>query len=226
MTKELFIKIQAALEAHISSCQLYLSGINTTDDLKKLTLGQAQELQRFCKAEESAMTKFAQGDLYHLIGMGELTPPQMMKLTYLTKDWLQYRSTIKTLAFNFEQIAKLPGLPVSSAYKLKLTDLVLTSGTETLKQQTSGSLPYAVSGNMIQVLAEDLPRFLTFWSEKAKVQFSANNFEQKLKAGVEYGGVRWTIDSTGNYVGIIKQDNVQQLFDGCAAKYAQENSVK
>ena len=96
MTKELFIKIQTALEAHISSCQLYLSGINTTDDLKNLTLGQAQELQRFCKAEESAMTKFAQGDLYHLIGMGELTPPQMMKLTYLTKDWLQYRSTIKT----------------------------------------------------------------------------------------------------------------------------------
>lgn len=226
MTKELFIKIQAALEAHIASCQLYLLGINTTDDLKKLTLGQAQELQRFCKAEESAMTKFAQGDLYHLIGMGELTPPQMMKLTYLTKDWLQYRSTIKTLAFNFEQIAKLPGLPVSSAYKLKLIDLVLTSGTETLKQQVSGPLPYAVSGNMIQVLAEDLSRFLNFWSEKAKVQFSANNFEQKLKAGAEYGGVRWTIDSTGNYVGIIKQDNVQQLFDGCAAKYAQENSVK
>lgn len=225
MTKEIFIKIQAALETHIASCRVYLSGINTTDDLKKLTLEQAQDLQRFCKAEESAMTKFAQGDLYHIIGMGELAPPQMMKLTYLAKDWLQYRSTVKTLAFNFEQISKLPGLPVSSAYKLKLTDLVLTSGTEVLKQNTK-TLPYAVSGNMIQVLAEDLPRFITFWSEKAKVQFSVNNFEQKLKAGVEYGGVRWTLDSTGNYVGIIKQDNVQQLFDGCAAKYAQENIVK
>ena len=225
MNKELFIKIQAALEAHISSCQVYFSGIETTDDLKNLTLGQAQELQRFCKAEESAMTKFAQGDLYHLIGMGDLTPPQMMKLTYLAKDWLQYRSTVKTLAFNFEQISKLPGLPVSSAYKLKLADLVLTSGTEVLKQSTGG-LPYAVSGNLIQVLAEDLQRFIDFWSEKAKVQFSVNNFEQKLKSGVEYGGIRWTIDSTGNYVGVIKQDNVQQLFDGCAAKYTQENLVK
>ena len=220
MNKELFIKIQAALEAHISSCQDYLFGLETTDDLKKLTLGQAQDLQRFCKAEESAMTKFAQGDLYHLIGMGDLTPPQMMKLTYLAKDWLQYRSTIKTLAFNFEQISKLPGLPVSSAYKLKLTDLVLTSGTEVLKQST-GTLPYAISGNLIQVLAEDLPRFIDFWSEKAKVQFSVNNFEQKLKSGAEYGGVRWTIDSTSNYVGVIKQDNVQQLFEGCAAKYTQ-----
>lgn len=219
MNKELFIKIQAALEAHISSCQVYLFGLETTDDLKKLTLGQAQDLQRFCKAEESAMTKFAQGDLYHIIGMGDLTPPQMMKLTYLAKDWLQYRSTIKTLAFNFEQISKLPGLPVSAAYKLKLTDLVLTSGTEVLKQST-GALPYAISGNLIQVLAEDLQRFIDFWSEKAKVQFSINNFEQKLKSGVEYGGVRWTIDSTGNYVGVIKQDNVQQLFEGCAAKYA------
>ena len=220
MTKELFIKIQTALEVHISSCQLYLSGINTTDDLRNLTLSQAQELQRFCKAEESAMTKFAQGDLYHLIGMGDLTPPQMMKLTYLAKDWLQYRSTIKTLAFNFEQISKLPGLPVSAVYKLKLTDLVLTSGPEILRHSI-GALPYVISGNLIQVLAEDLQRFLDFWSEKAKVQFSVNNFEQKLKSGAEYGGVRWTIDSTGNYVGVIRQDNVQQLFEGCAAKYAQ-----
>lgn len=220
MNKETFIKIQAALETHIASCRVYLQDIETTDDLKKLTLGQAQDLQRFCKAEETAMTRYAQGDLYHLIGMGDLTPPQMMKLTFLTKDWLQYRSTIKTLAFNFEQISKLPGLPVSSAYKLKLTDLVLTAGTEALRP-TSSELPYAVSGNLIQVLAEDLPRFIDFWSKKAKVQFSVNNFEQKIQAGVEYGGVRWTIDSTGNYVGVIKQDNVQQLFNGCAAKSAQ-----
>ena len=78
---------------------------------------------------------------------------------------------------------------------------------------------------MIQVLASDLPRFISFWSDKAKVNFSVNNFTQKLTACTEYGGVRWTVDASGNYVGIIKQDNVQQLFDGCA-RAAQENLVK
>ena len=164
------------------------------------------------------MTKFVQNDLYHLIGMGDLTPPQMMKLTYLTKDWLQYRGTIKALSMNFDKISQLPKIPVASAYKLKLCDITLSSNTEALKLQTSGEVPYVVSGNMIQVLKEDLDEFIAFWSEKAKVCFSTNNFQQKLNAGVEYGGVRWTEDTTGNYVGIIKQENAQQLFDGCAQK--------
>ena len=164
------------------------------------------------------MTKFVQNDLYHLIGMGELTPPQMMKLTFLTKDWLQYRGTIKALAMNFDKISQLPKIPVASAYKLKLCDITLSSNTEALKLQGSEEVPYAVSGNMIQVLKEDLDEFIAFWSEKAKVSFSTNNFQQKLKAGVEYGGVRWTEDTIGNYVGIIKQENAQQLFDGCAQK--------
>lgn len=217
MNKETFDKIEKTLKQHIVDCMV-LDGIKTTEDLKKWTIGSAQELQRFCRQEEAVMTKFVQNDLYHLIGMGELTPPQMMKLTFLTKDWLQYRSTIKALAMNFDKISQLPSIPVASAYKLKLCDLTLSSNADALKLLTSGEVPYTVSGNMIQVLKEDLPRFIAFWTEKAKVSFSENNFQQKLKAGAEYGGVRWTIDSTGNYVGIIKQDNVQQLFDGCAQK--------
>lgn len=216
MNKETFAKIQATLEGKISACHFYLDSIKTTDDLKKLTIENAQVLQRFCRQEEAMMTKFVQNDLYHLIGMGDLTPPQMMKLTYLTKDWLQYRSTIKALAMNFDKISQLPGIPVASAYALKLCDLTLSSDPEAIKFVVSDKAPYAVSGNMIQVLKEDLTRFLAFWSEKAKVNFSVNNFEQKLKAGVEYGGVRWTVDNIGNYVGIIKQDSVQQLFEGCA----------
>ena len=217
MNKETFDKIKETLETRIVRCTIYFDKVKTTDDLKQLTIEQAQMLQRFCRQEEAEMTKFVQNDLYHLIGMGELTAPQMMKLTFLTKDWLQYRSTIKALAMNFDKISQLPNIPVASAYKLKLFDLTLASNTDALKPAASG-VPYAVSGNMIQVLKEDLPTFITFWSEKAKVNFSVNNFEQKIKASAEYGGVRWTVDNYGNYVGIIKQDNVQQLFDGCAQK--------
>lgn len=216
MNKETFTRIQAFMEGRIAACHFYLDNIQTTDDLKKLTIENAQTLQRFCRQEETVMTKFVQNDLYHLIGMGDLTPPQMMKLTYLTKDWLQYRSTIKTLAMNFDKISQLPKIPVASAYVCKAFDITLTSDTEAFSGQAPSEVPYAVSGNLIQVLKEDLPRFLTFWSEKAKVNFSENNFLQKIKVSAEYGGVRWTVDNYGNYVGVIKQDSVQQLFEGCA----------
>lgn len=220
MKKEIFEKIQTRLETRIAKCNLHLYEIETTDDLKKLTIEMAQALQRFCREEETVMTKFVQCDLYHLIGMGDLTPPQMMKLTYLTRDWLKYRSTVKAIAMNFDKISQLPGIPVNKAYRLRTWgDITLSTSGEIA---ASGiDVPYAIAGNLIQVLPEELPKFLEFWSLKAKVNFSVNNFDQKLKAGVEYGGIRWTVDNYGNYVGVIKQDSTRQLFEGCAAKAAQ-----
>lgn len=224
MKKEIFEKIQTRLETRIVKCGIYLERVQTTDDLKKLTIDQAQQLQRFCRDEEAMMTKFVQCDLYHLIGMGGLTPPQMAKLTYLTRDWLKYRSTVKTIAMNFDKLSQLPGLPVNAVYRLRVWDDITVSTTGALAANGIG-VPYAVSGNLIQVLPERLKEFLDFWSLKAKVNFSENNFQQKLTAGVEYGGVRWTVDNLGNYVGVIKQDNVRQLFEGCA-QAAQENTGK
>ena len=165
--------------------------------------------------EESVMDKFVQSDLYHLIGMGNLTAPQMIKLTYLTKDWLKYRSTIKTIAMNLDKISALPGLPAHSSYRLRLWDDIVLSSDVSAPAE---GLPYAISGNLIQVLPSRLPEFLEFWSTKAKVQFFVENFEAKIKASAEYGGIRWTVDHLGNYVGVIKQPNVQQLFEGCAQK--------
>lgn len=215
MNKEIFTKIQERLEARISKCELTLCGIETTEDLKKLTIERAQHLQQFCKQEESLMDKFVQSDLYHLIGMGNLTAPQMTKLTFLTRDWLAYRSTVKAIAMNFDKISQLPGLPARSSYRLKLwDDIVLSSDNSTPIE----GLPYAISGNLIQVLPSRLTEFLEFWSTKAKVQFFVENFEAKIKASAEYGGIRWTVDHLGNYVGVIKQPNVQQLFEGCAQK--------
>ena len=222
MKKEIFEKLQTRLEARITKCDLYLYQIETTEDLKKLTIYQAQALLKFCREEEALMTKFVQCDLYHLIGMGDLTPPQMAKLTYLTRDWLKYRGTIKTIAMNFDKISQLPGLPASAVYRLRTWGDITLSSTGALATTACGAeIPYAVSGNLVMVVPERLVEFLEFWSLKAKTNFSENNFQQKLAAGVEYGGVRWTVDTAGNYVGVIKQDCTRQLFEGCA-KAAQE----
>lgn len=224
MNKEIFDKIKSTLETRIQHCQAYLIGIETTDDLKRLTIEQAQLLIRFCKEEESMMTRVVQTDLYHIIGMGDLTPPQMMQFTYLIKDWLQYRSTIKTIAFNFDKISQLPGLPVTAVYRTHGFDgLTLLTGTENLTEFRAGSVPYALNGKIIKVDKERLSEFLLFWSQKAKTNFSENNFLQKLSSGTEYGGVKWARDDDSNYLGIIKQTNSQMLFEGCY-RAAQENN--
>lgn len=217
MNKEVFTKIQTRLETRISKCAFTLCGIETTDDLKKLTIERAQHLQRFCKEEQAVMDKFVQSDLYHLIGMGKLTPPQMTKLTFLTRDWLAFRSTIKAIATNLDKISQLPGLPAHSSYRLRLwDDIILSSAID----PSAEGLPYTLSGNLIQVLPSRLPEFLQFWSSKAKVQFFVENFEAKIKASAEYGGIKWTVDHLGTYVGVIKQPNVQQLFEGCVKQLA------
>ena len=45
MNKEIFTKIQSRLEARISKCEFVLWGIETTEDLRKLTIERVQHLQ-------------------------------------------------------------------------------------------------------------------------------------------------------------------------------------
>lgn len=215
MNKETFDKIQATLEGHIAACKFYLGSIETTDDLKKLTISEAQLLQRFCRQEEALQTKIMQCDLYHIIGMGDLTPPQMMKFTYLIRDYGKYRSTIKALAMNFDKISSLPGLPVSAVYKTHgFEGITLYTGPEPQVDSTI-PVPYSIAGNLIKVQKDDLNKFVTFWTNKSKTPLSENNLLQKAKAGTEYGGVRWTVDSEGDFVGIIQANNTRMLFEGC-----------
>ena len=68
-------------------------------------------------------------DLYHLIGMGDLSVPQMMKFVFLMKAYLAYRPNIKSISKGFDSIAELPKIPVKTKFKLlALCDLTLTAG--------------------------------------------------------------------------------------------------
>lgn len=201
MNKETFDKIQTTLKEHITTCQSYLGSIETTDDLKKLTIEDAQKLQQFCRQEESFMTKMIQCDLYHIIGMGELTPPQMMKFVYRIKDYLHYRGAIKTLSINFDKISALPGLPVSAVYKTHSFDeLTLYSGPDYIEGVTD--LPYDLYENTVRVKADKLSKFISFWSKLAKSNYSLDNLQAKAKAGAEYGGIKWSVLPYGDYQGV------------------------
>lgn len=129
MKKEEFDSVIGALQERLDNCEKYLGGIKTTEDLKNITIGQALELRDFCVAEVEKMTKIVMVDLYHIIGMGDLSVPQMMKFVFMMKAYLAYRPNIKSISKGFDSITELPKIPVKTKFKLlALCDLTLTVG--------------------------------------------------------------------------------------------------
>ncbi len=131
MKKEEFDLVIGALQERLDNCEKYLGKIRTTEDLKNITIGQALELRDFCVAEVEKMTKIVMVDLYHIIGMGDLSVPQMMKFVFLMKAYLAYRPNIKSISKGFDSITELPKIPVKTKFKLlALCDLTLTAGED------------------------------------------------------------------------------------------------
>ena len=131
MKKEEFDLVIGALQKRLNNCEKYLGKIKTTEDLKNITIGQALELRDFCIEEVEKMTKIAMVDLYHIIGMGDLSVPQMMKFIFLMKAYLSYRPNIKSISKGFDSITELPKIPVKTKFKLlALCDLTLTAGED------------------------------------------------------------------------------------------------
>ena len=131
MKKEEFDLVIGALQERLDNCEKYLGEIQTTEDLKNITIGQALELRDFCVAEVEKMTKIAMVDLYHIIGMGDLSVPQMMKFVFMMKAYLAYRPNIKSISKGFDSITELPKIPVKTKFKLlALCDLTLTVGED------------------------------------------------------------------------------------------------
>ena len=129
MKKEEFDLVVSSLQERLDNCEKYLGEIKTTEDLKNITIGQALELRDFCVAEVEKMTKIVMVDLYHVIGMGDLSVPQMMKFVFLMKAYLAYRPNIKCISKGFDSITELPKIPVKTKFKLlALCDLTLTAG--------------------------------------------------------------------------------------------------
>ena len=209
MKKELFEEIIGSLEARRKLCFEHLGAIHTTDDLKELSLAKAAELKRFCIEEVEVMTKIVMVDLYHIIGMGNLSPTQMMEFTYKMKDYLSYRPRIKVLAQHLSTIEDLPTLPVTTKFKLLgLGDVTLTYGEGevvdegSVEEYTSlkvkkelpeppEDLPFTVNGSTIEVDPQRADYFIQLMEELFNVNLSAETFIKKVNAGAEYFGIAW-----------------------------------
>ena len=226
MEKEQFQKIMEALGNRLRACTLQLGDIHTTDDLSKLTLAGATDLKSFCVAEEEVMTRICMVDLYHIIGMGKLTPPQMMKFTYTIQEYLQYRPTIKVIAKHLDSIFDLPKIPVETQYKLQgLGDITLrtdygdcevdaASVDDYLKLKTKDKLPFRIDGHQIKVDMTQFDYFITLMSNIAKANVSIDNFKKKLETHSEYFGIEWTEYNAYEAVGTFKSADMFTRISG------------
>lgn len=207
MNKETFNEIIDSLQRRVDLCYLHLAGIYDTEDLGTVSLSQAATLKQFCVEEVELMTKICMVDLYHIIGMGQLSPTQMMKFTYLMQDYLSYRPTIKVLAQKLDKIGELPNIPVKTRFKLLgLGDLTLTYGEgeevdeasvddyNKLKRELPEppeDLPFTISGNRIKVDMNRLDYFVELMETLFNTSFSVDNLRKKINNLGEYLGINW-----------------------------------
>ena len=216
MNKEQFSTMMSALDIRKDLCKKHLGEITTTADLSKITLAAAADLKNFCIAEEAIMTNIVMVDLYHVIGMGNLSPTQMMKFTYSIQEYLEYRPTIKSIVKNLDSIMSLPKIPVKTQYKLqRLGDVVLTKGEGPIVDESTGDacfetkdLPFSLDGRVIKVDLNQLDYFATLWATINKTKLSCDTFRQKCLGLKEYAGVQWTTTTSTEAIGTIKANDI------------------
>ncbi len=209
MNKETFNEIISSLQRRVNFCKGMLGGIHTTEDLSQISLARAAAIRELCAEEEVIMTKICMVDLYHIIGMGQLSPTQMMKFTFLMRDYLSYRPTIKVLAQHLNKIGELPNIPVKTRFKLLgLGDLTLTYGEGeevddgSVEDYTSlkvaktipnppADLPFTLSGNTLRVDLSRLDYFVELMEALFNVNLSVDNLRKKINNKGEYLGINW-----------------------------------
>ena len=131
MKKETFEIIKTNLETRLSNCKTYLENVKTTDDLLNMTVVQLRDLKAFCKKEVHEMTQICMVDLYHILGMGNLTIQQTNTFLRLFREYTRFRSDMKSLSVNLNDIDSLPKIPTGSKFKLlQLGDVTLYSGDQ------------------------------------------------------------------------------------------------
>lgn len=131
MKRETFEIIKTNLEARLSKCKTYLGNVKTTDDLLNMTIVQLRDLKAFCKKEVYEMTQICMVDLYHILGMGNLTIQQTNTFLKLFREYTRFRSDMKSLSVNLKDIEALPKIPTGSKFKLlQLGNVTLYSGDQ------------------------------------------------------------------------------------------------
>ena len=129
MEKEYYNKIINALDEKIKICKENFGLIKTKQDVENLSVVEARRLKDLAKTEVEDMTEIVMVELYHILGMGNLTVIQTTTFIRKMKEYLSYRPTMKNFSRAFNTLEDLPSIPPKTKYHLNhLGDFWLVVG--------------------------------------------------------------------------------------------------
>ena len=234
MVKEDFETIKAKLEERLELCHSMLDKITDKTSIENLTAKELLDMKHFCTSEVDIQTRILMVDLYHIIGMGNLSAIQLSTFAKLIKDYSSYRPDIKAIAKWDASLLNLPEVPKKTLFKLLELGVTVTAGREDIQEAyeeeetvddytetkiankpnafyESGKLYVKAEGETIEKVVDHLCKCSTF---------SSGNKEKYIKAileGKSYCNIEWTYDVTTKlYVGNANANVKKQFKAACA----------
>lgn len=108
MNKKLFEQIYVNLQKRIDLCREQFDTLSSGISLEDLSIKQVKNLITFSKEEYEIQTHILMIDLYHILGMGNLTAIQVTTLVKLIKEYSSYRSLLNDLGKKEPDLNNLP----------------------------------------------------------------------------------------------------------------------
>ena len=210
MEKEYYNKIINALDEKIKICKESFGPIKTKEDVENLSVVEARRLRDLAKTEVEDMTEIAMVELYHILGMGNLTAIQTTTFIRKMKEYLSYRPTMKNFSAAFNTLEDLPIIPPKRKYHLNhLGDFWLVVGgdeSEAVEDICSISdykssnnakikemnIEFTVDGGKLRIHES----YLKTLCENCVLfglggNFNLDTLKKKIDNNGTYGGIQW-----------------------------------
>lgn len=102
----------------VRKCEDTVACVKCKEDLEQLPLQSVIKMTETARSLLGEMDIIANTELYHILGMGDLTPMQELAFIDVIKQFLKYRPYVKSIA-SFV-IPKVPTIPDTTGYKCKV----------------------------------------------------------------------------------------------------------
>lgn len=228
MNKETYNIIISELDKRIDTCKIF-DNAKAGKDISNSTVAEIRHLRDVAKKELPEMTNMAMIDLYHIIGMGDLTVVQLSEFIKKIREYLSYRAALKAFAQYEGSIDDLPQVPECTKYRMKvLGDFYLIHGKKKvgkaisedevdieeywnegrLNKLKSNPVNFELADKQITISLEQLDNFHVcapcFGCGSTS---DLETLRRRATTGKDYCGISWKgLDANGNVWGVVKSN--------------------
>jgi len=134
MLAEDFNTIVSKLQERVNGCRFYLDIIKDKESLSHLSVEEVLKIKLFCDKELVKQTRILMVDVYHIIGMGNLSVSQLCTFNKLIKEYSSYRPDIKAISKWDTKLSSLPNVPKKTSFKLLELGITVNSGRDNVDE--------------------------------------------------------------------------------------------